>query len=426
MADTSKRKLLVLVIVVIAHVVVSQRGYSQGIVISAGGPVHRSMGGASTAAPTSAIGALYWNPATISGMGRDELEVGLDILSTDHQVQSSFGPFQGTTDADPGELPVPNVGWVHPIAGSRWTIGLGINSVAGFKTSLESDPTNPVLLPQPAGLGAVNSEATFLQIAPVISCAASDRLSLAVGPLITTGQVAIDPFVFDGLNANFTYSSGRAAKYHWGGGVQAGAYFIGQNGVHWGASIKSPTWMEEFEFQGQDENGLPRTLTANLDLPLIVSVGAALTSYEDWLLAIDARFIDYANADGLGDSATFQADGSLNGLDWSSIFALAMGVERRVNDKVQLRCGYTYNQNPVKNSESFFNVASPLIYEHMLGLGASYDFSRNVSMNFAYSHYFENTRTGPIMFPGVGPVPGTSVTNRLSANVYSFGITVRH
>ncbi len=41
---------------------------AQGVILSAGGPVHRGMGGASTAAPISAVGANYWNPATISGL----------------------------------------------------------------------------------------------------------------------------------------------------------------------------------------------------------------------------------------------------------------------------------------------------------------------------------------------------------------------
>ncbi|MCR9211616.1 MAG: hydrocarbon degradation protein, partial [bacterium] len=42
--------------------------YSQGVYISSAGPINRSMGGASTAAPISALSAMYWNPASISGM----------------------------------------------------------------------------------------------------------------------------------------------------------------------------------------------------------------------------------------------------------------------------------------------------------------------------------------------------------------------
>ena len=41
----------------------SQVCLGQGAIVSAGGPVHRGMGGASTAAPLSALSALYWNPA---------------------------------------------------------------------------------------------------------------------------------------------------------------------------------------------------------------------------------------------------------------------------------------------------------------------------------------------------------------------------
>ncbi len=414
-----------LVIIIIIAVMISQHGYSQGIMVSAGGPVHRSMGGASTATSTGAISSLYWNPATISGLQRGELEVSLDVISTDHNVQSTFGPLSGSTDASNGEVPVPSFGWVHPIDRTRWTFGLGVNYVGGSKTILQSDPTNPVLAPQPNGLGSVNSEATFLHITPVLSYALTDQFSFAAGPIIGMGSLGIDPFVFNGVNANGTYSSGRSAKYHWGGGVQLGAFYAGENGVNLGASIKSPTWMEEFKIQSTDENGLPRTLTSDVDLPMIVSVGAALTSYEDWLFAMDARFIDYANADGFGDSASFNADGSLNGLDWSSIFSLSLGVQRRINNNLQLRCGYTYNQNPVRNSESFYNVASPLIYQHLASVGASYDLSRDVSFNVAYSHYFDSDREGPIVSPALGPIPGSSVRNQVSADVFSFGVTMR-
>ncbi len=400
--------------------------HAQGAILSAGGPVHRSLGGASTAAPVSAISALYWNPATISGLGHGELEVGLDLLTTQHEVQSSFGPFAGSTQAEPGTFPIPNIGWVHPIANTRFTLGLGVNAVAGFKTSLPADPTNPVLSPQPGGLGAVNSEACFMQASPVLSFAATERLSFAAGPTITLGQVGVDPFVFASVNGDGTYPSGRATHYHWGGGFQTGIYYIGQNGWNFGASFKSPSWMESFEFQGEDENGLPRTITSEIDLPMIVSIGTSLTTYENWLVALDARFLDYQAADGFGDPASFGTDGSLAGVDWSSVFAMAVGVQRRLGERVTLRSGYSYNQNPIRDSESFFNTATPLIYEHVWSVGGSYEFCRNVAFNVAYAHYFENTREGSIVVPSMGPIPGTSVTNRVSADVISFGVLMRH
>ncbi len=403
-----------------------QLTYGQGAILSAGGPVHRSMGGASTAAPVSAISAIYWNPATISGMTNGELEVGLDLLTINHEVDSTFGPFSGSTQGEPGTLPIPNFGWVHRYDDSPVSIGLGVNSVAGFKTNLPADPTNPILAPQPMGLGAVSSEATFLQISPVLSYTLDERLSFAVGPNLTLGQIGVEPFVFNAPNADGTYSAGHGSQYEFGGGFQTGVFFQGDSGWNWGASFKSPAWMEQFEFIGQDENGLPRALTADLDLPMILSVGTAITAFEDWVFSVDTRYIDYANSDGFGDSAQFQPDGSLPGLGWRSVFATAVGIQRRCNDRVTLRTGYSYNQSPIQSSNTSVNTPAPLLYEHIYSLGGSYHVCEHISMNFAYSHYFEAEQQGNIVSPSFGPVPGTSVTNRVSADLLSFGISMRH
>jgi len=400
--------------------------YGQGALLSAAGPIHRSMGGASTAAPVSAIGALYWNPATISGMASDELEVGLDLLSIDHQVDSTFAAASGSTRGDAGTLPIPNFGWVHRDGDSPFTLGLGVNSVAGFKTTLPVDPTNPILAPQPNGMGSVNSEATFLQMSTVLSYAINERVSVAIGPNLTMGQIGVEPFVFNSINSDGTFPSGRASHYHFGGGVQAGVYLLGEHGWNWGASIKSPTWMEQFEFRGQDQTGMPRFLTADLDLPMIVSVGTAYTALDDWLLAVDVRYVDYANADGFGDSPQFRADGSLPGLGWRSVFATAIGIQHRVNDRISIRSGYSYNQSPIQDSVSSVNTPSPLLYEHLLNIGGSYNICDHISLNVAYSHYFEADRQGLIVSPTLGPIPGSSVTNRVSADLISFGISMRH
>ncbi|WP_417745330.1 OmpP1/FadL family transporter [Rosistilla oblonga] len=399
--------------------------FGQGAIVSSAGPVHRGMGGASTAAPISALGALYWNPATISGMEHGELEVGMDLLFTQHRVDSTFGPFSGSTEAEPGTFPIPNIGWVHHLENSPVSLGLSVNAVAGFKTNVQSDPTNPVMSPQPTGLGRVSSEASFLQIAPVISYALTDRISIGGGPVITSGQVGLEPFVFGSANSDSTYSSGRSSRYHWGGGLQAGVYFIPNEDWRFGASFKSPSWMEEFEFYGEDENGVPRELSAHIDLPMILSLGTAYAGFDKWLLAVDLRYIDYANADGFGDPATYDATGRLNGLDWSSVMAVAFGAQRAIGDRAFIRGGYSYNQNPVRESESFYNVATPLIYEHTLSVGGSYKLNEMLALNIAYSHFFENSRTGPIVMPGVGAIPGSSVTNEMSADVLSFGILMR-
>ncbi len=413
---------VLLVVALIPHSIV----LAQGAIMSASGPVSRGMGGASTAAPISAIGANYWNPATISGLESNELEFGMDLLFINHTASSTLSGNSGTTEGEAGTFPIPTVGWVYHSENPRVTYGLGVNGIAGFKTNLPVDPTNPILAPVPSGgLGRISSEASFMQICPSIAYLVNDRLSIAAGPVVTTAQVSVTPFILDAANGNGTYSSGSGTQYRWGGGAQAGIYYVGENCWHAGASLKTPAWMDTFEYYSEDQNGAPRLLEADLDLPLIFSLGLAYSGYEDWVLAMDGRFVDYANADGWGDPAEFDGTGALQGLDYSSVFALSLGAQRRVNDKVYLRAGYTYNQNPIADNESFFNLASPLIYEHMISGGLSYMLNNKLALNVAYSYMFENSRQGPIVLPGVGAVPGSSLTNEVDVHFLSLGIVLR-
>src|SRR5262249_57195635 len=60
-----------------------------GFLLSGVGPVNRSMGGASVAAPLDANGALYWNPASISGLERTEGDLGLELVYPQERLSSS-------------------------------------------------------------------------------------------------------------------------------------------------------------------------------------------------------------------------------------------------------------------------------------------------------------------------------------------------
>lgn len=420
------REKFVLLLTLVLMLLNSSQSMAQGIIVSAAGPVNRSMGGASTAAPIDALGAIYWNPATITQLPSNEMEMGLDLLFANHRVRSSVGGFQGETEGEAGVFPIPNVGWVHKCENPYVTIGLGVNGVAGFKTNLNADPTNPVLMPQPTGLGRVSSEASFMQLAPVLALQLTDSLSIAAGPTITTGQLGFEPFVFNDPNANGIYPSGRATRYHWGAGFQVGAFYKPNESWQYGVSFKSPTWMENFEFYGNDASGNPRQLNADVDLPLILSLGTAYTGFERWLFAFDVRYFDYADTNGLGDPSSFSNTGRLLGLGWDSIFATALGAQYQWNERISLRTGYTFNQNPISNSESFFNVASPLIYQHMISTGSSLAISDSTSCHIAYSYMFENNRTGPLYAPGIGAVPGSSIVNTLDGHFLSFGVSLRH
>jgi long-chain fatty acid transport protein len=435
---TARLRLLVTVCLVIICFATG-KVYAQGIALGGCGPVNRAMGGAATAAPIDAAGALLWNPASISGLTCSEMMIGLELLLPTEEVSSSVGPFAGSTRGEPGIAPIPCMALVHKCEGSPWTFGLGMFGIAGFNvnypaSNLLAPGGNPVLSPNPpAGLGCgrVYSEAQYLQIIPTASYAMTDQLSIGVGPTLTLAKLVVDPDPLATPNPALlppngsVYPPGSGTRYSWGGGFQVGVYYIADNAWHLGFTFKSPQWFEPTRVQTTDAAGNPREESATFDYPMILSLGLAYSGIEDWLFACDVRYFDYERAQGFGDPAAYDATGKVTGLGWKSVMSVHTGVQYHATERLYLRGGYQWNDNPIASEDTFFNVAAPLIVGHIVSAGFSYHLTCNLILSAAYLHGFENTSTGPFVVP-TGPVPGYSVTSKISADALGLGLTLRY
>jgi len=412
-----------------------------GPVLSGTGPINRSMGGASTAAPLSASGALLWNPATLSGLEGSQIDVGAELLFPHANLSSSvpaniFGPgvppvdLSGNTKGADMVFALPTIALSYRPEESPFTYGLGIFAVAGFGLDYAGSTTNPVLTPPaPVGLGfgPIFSQYQVLQIAPALVYDVNEQLSVSISPLIDLGVLQVDPSVIsapDDANGDgfATYPPGTHSGAAWGAGFSLGAYYrAGDWGF--GSSYKSPQWFQSYSYNTTNELGQPRTTEYNLDLPAILSVGTSYKGINRVLLAADVRYIDLANTNGFGDSG-FAPNGALLGVGQQSIFAVALGTQYMVTDATALRLGYSWSENPIPAGQTSANVASPLYMQHMLSAGMSYQLTDALSLSVAYMHGFENSSTGPIVLPG-GAVPGTSVTSKSSLDSIMFGATVK-
>lgn len=412
-----------------------------GPIISGAGPINRSMGGASTAAPLSASGALLWNPATLSGLEGSQIDVGAELLFPHATMSSSvpagaFGPgvppvdLSGNTKGSDMVFALPTIAMSYRPEESPFTYGLGIFAVAGFGLNYAGSTTNPVLSPPPPvglGFGPIFSQYQVLQIAPALVYDVNEQLSVSISPLLDLGVLQVDPSVIsapDDANGDTfaTYPSGTHSGAAWGAGFNLGVYYkAGDWGF--GSSYKSPQWFQSYSYNQTNELGLPRTTEYNLDLPAIVSVGTSYKGIDRVLLAADVRYIDLANTNGFGDSG-FAPNGALLGVGYQSIFAVALGTQYMVTDATSVRLGYSWSENPIPAGQTSANVASPLYTQHILSAGLSYQLTDAFSLSVAYSHGFDNSSTGPIVLPG-GAVPGTSITSRSSVDSIMFGATVK-
>jgi len=422
--------------------------YAQGIALNGAGPINRAMGGAATAAPIDSIGAVLWNPASISGLPSSEIAFGLELLLPTEELSSSIArgalgggmppvDIGGSTGGEPGVAPIPSMAWVHKSDCSRWAYGIGMFGIAGFSLNYPADLNNPILVPQnnqPGGLGGlghVYADAQYFQIVPTISYDVTDRLSIGFGPTITLARLMADPLSFvppdDGDGSLVaTYPSGCATRYSWGGGFQAGLYYAANCRWQYGFTFKSPQWFEPFRYNASDEAGLPRLEKVHFDYPMILSLGTAYKGFERWLLACDVRYFDYRNTAGFGDAAAYSPTGAVTGLGWQSVVSVHLGAQYQAARRLILRFGYQYNDNPIGSDEAFFNVASPLIIQHVASTGLTYSITDRLSFSLAYVHGFENSVSGPFQLPAVGALAGTSVTSKISADALVAGVTMRY
>ena len=374
---------------------------AQGILLTGVGSVNRSMGGAGTAAPLDAIGALHWNPGSISALPRSEIAFGSELLLADIDLSSTIGGVNVKTSGEPGVAVIPTMGWVHHVEGTAMTIGLGMYGIGGFRNNMPLDPANPLLAAAP-----LFADAEILQIAPTVSFALNDQLAVGIAPTLTAARLMLDP-LGPPVTPGPGLSPGTGNRLHWGGGIQVGLYYMTKNNWNLGFTVKSPQWMEPFRFF--TPTGVNKF---DLDLPMILSLGAAFTGKENWIFAIDARYFDYDNTDGFSE------------FGWSNIFAAAFGAQYSINNCWDLRFGYNFNQNPISANDIALNLSDPLIQEHNITMGLSYHLSDNVDLTMAYVYLFNNSLTGPLPAGTFGP--NATASHEIDAHSAIFGVSVSY
>ena len=409
-------RLLTLFVVFCVVVTLSRSVYAQGALFRGIGAVSEGFGSASTAAPLDAAGTIYWNPAAISGLQHSEMQFGMGIVMPRMEVSSDFpGLGSGTTKGSTGSLPAPSGAMVWKTPNRRLTLGFLFAGVGGAATMYRYDPDNPIMNPPFTGAtgSTRSSNVQLIQALPTASYKLTRRLSVGVSPVLDMGKLEIHPSAIGGHSGP---NSATGTRYIWGAGVHAGLFYEADNCFNYGFCVKSPQWTEKVMLYDRGSHYF------DLNLPLILSTGVAYVGFRNTTLAMDVRYFDWGNTNGFRE-AGFSDDGTqLLGLGWESVFSVAFGVERKINKRLKLRAGYCWNENPIPNRHSMYNVSSPLIMEHVLSCGASWTFAQEWDLAIAYCHAFENKISGPLVVPNVGA--GT-VTSKAGASIINASVIKR-
>ena len=401
---------------------IHQIAHAQGVLLRSVGAVNAAVGGTATAMPLDACGALYWNPASISALPQNEVTFGLELVLANSRVESSIPtPYNttlsGSTKGEAGVVPVPSMGLVWSESRkSPFTFGLGMGAVGGAASLYQHDTGNPVLMNHGRSATVI-----ILQVTPTASVQLTKKMSVGVAPIIDLASLNINPMSLGReISPTDTSLMTYGTRYVWGGGFQVGTLYDFQNHFKAGFMYKSPIWAEKLYFAGTSydaqHNPVATTSKFHLNLPMTLSAGISYDGFRDTIVGVDFRYIDYANTAGFNKGA---GSGVVEGLDWNSVFAISVGAERKINNKLKGRLGYAWNENPIPKRSAALSISAPMLMQHTLSCGFTYAIVKDLEMSAAYCHVFESSITGPI----AGPYGPGTVTNRLDADSFFTSIT---
>ena len=300
---------------------------------------------------------------------------------------------------------------------SRLTFGLAIAGVGGAASLYPAPPvvgTNPIL---DGKARAANVQ--IFEILPTVSYRVTNRLALGFSPVIALASLSINPMPL-GMPATSPMEN-YGTRYTWGGGFNLGAYY--DLSCHWktGFTFKSPVWTKSLQFIGTDQLGNPCEPEFGINLPLCLGWGISYSGMRNTIIGVDVRYMDYAHTKGF--QGIMDANGNIIGLGWDSVTAVSTGIEHKLSDRLRIRAGYCFNTNPIPSESQYANVGSPLMMQHVLGLGCTITLPKSIDAHLAWTHAFQKEESG--VFPtGVPGITG-KVTNTAYADTIVGGITKR-
>jgi len=434
------------------------------------GAVNMSMGGAATAQPLDISGAMQWNPATLSAFDGSILKFDIGAFKGTPTLYSSLpagamGPgspaVSGSTESDLGVSPMPALAFTWGKAESKHRFGVSMFGVSGFGVDFPAETnsplaganfnpnenSNPVLYPQQAkGFGDVKSSYMLMQVGFTWAYQINENLSVGVQPTLNYQVLELEPNPLAAPDMSKGYPKSDAANSI-GFGGQVGVFYDTHKGFKVGLSYKTPQYFKEFSFDNKYLDGSDAPDAAfTMNYPAIYSVGLGY-SKKDFDVALDYRYVDYANTDGFKESGWAIAKegpmagfptGAVNGFGWNSMSVISAGIQYKGIDKLPLRFGYTYSSNPIDEDLVMHSIPATAIIAHAFQAGLSYEINDSFKVDGVYHYGFSDGKTSgqmlnptPQGFGGpwdattnpLGKIPGSTVAYDMTTWMVQFGVS---
>ncbi|WP_119459846.1 outer membrane protein transport protein [Rhodospirillaceae bacterium SYSU D60014] len=374
-----------------------------GLYFQEQGAVGIGRANAGSAAAADDESTIFFNPAGMTNLDGASLALSTTFLmpradfSNEGSTATTPGnsgapaPISGGDGGNPfGVTTIPNLYVVSPVAGRDLWLGFSVTAPFGMKLEYDDD-----------WFGRYESTYTDLQVidfGPSVAYRVSDSLSIGGGLDIQYANATLENRIPDPMNPGgptaATDGNFRAKGDSFALGFNVGLTFTPVPSTRFGVHYRHGT---SHELEGDTTtSGLTGPLAgangrsdmkADLDLPAVIGVGVAheLTSrltllgqfnYFTWSEYEEVR-IRYD--DGSPDVVREQ--------NYDDSISVAVGAEFDLDQRWTLRGGFQYEETPTTDP-SFRSTRVPDGDRYYVTAGASYAFSDNFSVDFAYAHVF--------------------------------------
>ena len=87
------------------------------------------------------------------------------------------------------------------------------------------------------------------------------------------------------------------------------------------------------------------------------------------------------------------------GFGWKDIDIYELGATYQVDPQLTLRAGYSHNDQPIPNDQTFLNILAPGVIQDHLSLGATWSVDQRQELSVAYTYGFKKKVKGNQSIP---------------------------
>ena len=312
---------------------------------------------------------------------------------------------------------LPELAYNHQI-NDQVALGLAIYGNGGMNTGYKNNPFAAF-----GNTGSAGVDLSQIFISPAVAWKYSENQSIGIATNIlyqrfeAKGIQGFAGFSADGRNLSNRgkdSATGIGARIGWSGKFYDDRLTLG---AEYSSKIKADKF-ERYQGLFAEQGGF--------DVPESYGIGAALKVTPKLTVATDVQRIQYSDVNSVGN--TFDVNQVMQGhpfgsqqgpgFGWDDINVYKLGITYQAHPKWVLRAGYSHNDQPISNDQTFLNILAPGVVQDHVSVGATWNMDQHQELSVAYTHALEKDVKGNQSIPAT--FGGGEANLKMSQDILGF------